>query len=151
MPNEPFSQFVGFATAPLSKRHSLRDVVANLSAQGSKLYHLGVKAVTRSSFARVNEEQPYTLYEALFAKLYDRCQRAVSARGLSVFRKMWRSGLPDVVQTANWDQTPYLGKICLRGSSVSVMFFSRILLKIMRSRDGLVRCSTNATPCNEGS
>ena len=45
-----FSQFVGFATAHLSKRHSLRDVVANLSAQGSKLYHLGVKAVTRSSF-----------------------------------------------------------------------------------------------------
>ena len=145
-----FSQFVGFATAHLSRRHSLRDVVANLSAQGSKLYHLGVKAVTRSSFARVNEEQPYTLYEALFAKLYDRCQRAVSARGLSVFRKMWWSGLPDVVQAANWDQAPDLGKICLRGSGVSVMFFLRILPETVRPRDGLVRCSTSAMLCNEG-
>jgi putative transposase len=84
-----FSQFVGFATAHLSRRHSLRDVVANLSAQGSKLYHLGVKAVTRSSFARVNEEQPYTLYEALFAKLYDRCQRAAPRHGFKFKNKLY--------------------------------------------------------------
>lgn len=84
-----FSQFVGFTTAHLSRRHSLRDVVANLSAQSSKLYHLGVKAVTRSSFARVNEEQPYTLYEALFAKLYDRCERAAPRHGFKFKNKLY--------------------------------------------------------------
>jgi hypothetical protein len=34
-----FSQFVALATAHLARRHSLRDVVANLAAQGPRLYH----------------------------------------------------------------------------------------------------------------
>ena len=36
-------QFVALGLAQLTGRQSLRDVVNNLSAQGSKLYHLGVK------------------------------------------------------------------------------------------------------------
>ena len=84
-----FSQFVGYATAHLAGRNSLRDVVANLSAQASKLYHLGVKTLTRSLFARVNEEQPYTLYEALFAKLYDRCQSMAPRHGFRFKNKLY--------------------------------------------------------------
>jgi putative transposase len=84
-----FSQFVALATAHLSGRHSLRDVVANLAAQGSKLYHLGAKAVKRSSFARVNEEQPFTLYEALFSKLYGRCQRLAPRHGFRFKNKLY--------------------------------------------------------------
>lgn len=84
-----FSQFVALATAHLSGRHSLRDVVANLEAQGSKLYHLGAKAVKRTSFARVNEEQPFTLYEALFSKLYGRCQRLAPRHGFKFKNKLY--------------------------------------------------------------
>ena len=62
------------ATAQLSGRHSLRDVVSNLTAQARKLYHLGIHSVSRSSLSRVNASQPYQLYEALFAKLLARCQ-----------------------------------------------------------------------------
>jgi putative transposase len=51
-----FSQFVTLSTAHLAERHSLRDVVANLSAQGPRLYHLGARPVTCSSLARVSEE-----------------------------------------------------------------------------------------------
>ena len=69
-----WSQFVALATAQLAGRHSLRDVIVNLSAQARQLYHLGCRQVSRSSLARVNEQQPFTLYEALFAKLYARCQ-----------------------------------------------------------------------------
>jgi len=69
-----WSQFVAMATAQLSGRASLRDVVSNLSAQTTKLYHLGTVLVSRSSLARVNEKQPYTLYEQLAGKLLAQCQ-----------------------------------------------------------------------------
>lgn len=71
-----WSQFVALAMGQLSGRRSLRDIVANLAAQGARLYHLGLRRpVARSSLARVNERQPYTLYEALFQELYGRCRR----------------------------------------------------------------------------
>ena len=68
-----WSQFVAMASAQLSSRTSLRDLVANLSAQAGKLYHLGLKPTNRSTLARVNNEKPHTLYEALFGKLLSRC------------------------------------------------------------------------------
>ncbi len=84
-----FSQFVAFSTAHLAGRHSLRDVVANLAAQGPRLYHLGARPVTRSSLARVNEEQPYTLYEALFGKLYERCCNLAPRHGFRFKNKLY--------------------------------------------------------------
>ena len=69
-----WSQFVAMATAQLSGRCSLRDIVSNLDAQAHKLYHLGVGRVARSSLARVNERQPHELYEALFGRLLARCR-----------------------------------------------------------------------------
>ncbi len=76
-----WSQFLSLSLAQLSGRSSLRDIVGNLSAQSHKLYHLGIGSVTRSSLARVNEEQPYTLYEALFGKLLNRCQGLAPKHG----------------------------------------------------------------------
>jgi putative transposase len=69
-----WSQFVAMTSAQLSSRVSLRDLVSNLSAQAKKLYHLGLKPTNRSTLARVNDEKPCTLYEALFEKLLGRCQ-----------------------------------------------------------------------------
>ena len=37
-------------------------------AQTAKLYHLGASTVSRSSLTRVNEKQPSSRYETLFAK-----------------------------------------------------------------------------------
>ena len=70
-----WSQFVWMAMAQLSGRISLRDIVDNLSAQAHRLYHLGSSKPSRSTLARLNEEKPHTLYEALFGKLLSRCQR----------------------------------------------------------------------------
>jgi putative transposase len=69
-----WSQCVALMLGQLSGRSSLRDLIDDLSAQGRRLYHLGCRRVTRSTLARVNEQQPYTLYEALFGELYARCQ-----------------------------------------------------------------------------
>lgn len=69
-----WSQFVSFACAHLTGRQSLRDLVENLHSQSHHLYHLGSPPVRRSTLARLNQQQSYTLYEALFTKLYTRCQ-----------------------------------------------------------------------------
>ena len=69
-----WSQFVTMAMAQLSGRNSLRDIVENMSAQAHRLYHLGSTKLTRSNLSRINENKPYSLYEALFGKLLNRCQ-----------------------------------------------------------------------------
>jgi len=69
-----WDQFVSLLMAQVSGRQSLRDIEANMNAQANHHYHLGVRRVAKSSLARVNEKQPYTLYAALFGKLVSRCQ-----------------------------------------------------------------------------
>lgn len=69
-----WSQFVALTLGQLSQRISLRDICNNLVVQSDKLYHLGCVDVSRSSLSRVNEKQPYSLYEALFHRLLGRCQ-----------------------------------------------------------------------------
>lgn len=69
-----WSQFVALGMAQLAGRVSLRDIVDNLGAQTHRLYHLGSAKLSRSNLSRINEDKPYTLYEALFGKLLKRCQ-----------------------------------------------------------------------------
>lgn len=73
-----WSQFVSLSMAQLTGRNSLRDIVENVSAQAHRLYHLGSARLTRSNLSRINEDKPYELYEALFAKLLKRCQSKTS-------------------------------------------------------------------------
>ena len=69
-----WSQFMAMFVCQLSGRKSLRDVVENLKVQSHKLYHLGMKNVSRSHLARVNDAQPHQLYQELFQKMMGRCQ-----------------------------------------------------------------------------
>ena len=76
-----WSQFVTLAMAQLAGRISLRDIVDNVSAQAHRLYHLGSARLSRSNLSRINEDKPYSLYEALFGKLLNRCQRMAPGHG----------------------------------------------------------------------
>ena len=60
--------------AQLSGRNSLRDIVDNMQAQVHRLYHLGRAKLSRSNLSRINENKPYTLYQALSRKFLTRCQ-----------------------------------------------------------------------------
>ena len=51
-----WTQFMVMFTGQLSGRKSLRDLVMNVSAQTSKLYHLAIKPCSRATLARVNEK-----------------------------------------------------------------------------------------------
>lgn len=84
-----WSQFVAFSLAQLSGRSSLRDIVSNLSVQAHKLYHMGATLVSRSSLARVNEQQPHTLYETLFNKLLSRCNAMAPKHGFRFKNKLY--------------------------------------------------------------
>ena len=84
-----WSQFVALSLAQFAGRSGLRDIVSNLSAQSAKLYHLGSSQVSRTSLARVNENQPYTLYEALFHKLLSRCQGLAPRHGFRFKNKLY--------------------------------------------------------------
>lgn len=70
-----WDQFIGMSMSQLSGRQSLRDIQSNLEAQQDKLYHLGAKPIARSTLARLNENQPASLYQALFYKLLGRCKQ----------------------------------------------------------------------------
>ena len=72
-----WGQFVAMGMAQLSGRCSLRDIASNLSAQSRKLYHHGIREVSRSSLARVNAEKPWELYQDVFGVLLAR-RRPVS-------------------------------------------------------------------------
>lgn len=76
-----WSQFVALTLGQLAGRHSLRDIESNLRAQAQRLYHLGTSGIARSSLSRLNEQQPYTLYEGLFAQLYSRCRSSAPRHG----------------------------------------------------------------------
>jgi putative transposase len=80
---------VALATGQLAGRRSLRDIVSNLTAQCSLLYHLGARCVTRSTLARLNEQQPYEFYEALFGKLYGQCRSVAPRHGFRFKNKLY--------------------------------------------------------------
>lgn len=68
-----WDQFVAMLHGQLAGRHSLRDIVDSLCAQSHRLYHLGGRKLSRTTLARINEDKPCALYEALFRKVLGRC------------------------------------------------------------------------------
>ena len=69
-----WDQFVHLLFMQLTGRVSLRDGISGLKARVRSLYHLGVQAVARSTFADANSRRPAAFFEALFGRFYQRCQ-----------------------------------------------------------------------------
>jgi Transposase DDE domain/Domain of unknown function (DUF4372) len=69
-----WSQFLAMTIAQLTGRKSLRDLVSNIKAQGTRIYHLGMKPTSRATLARVNDRQPYDIYKEMFFQMLKRCQ-----------------------------------------------------------------------------
>jgi len=70
-----WTQFMVMFIGQLSGRKSLRDLVMNVTAQTNKLYHLAIRPCSRATLARVNEQQPAELYEAVFHKLLQKTRQ----------------------------------------------------------------------------
>ena len=84
-----WSQFMAMLIGQLSGRRSLRDITDNLKAQGKRLYHLGMKPTSRATLARVNEQQPASLYQLVFNQLLSQCQRVAPKHRFSFKSKLY--------------------------------------------------------------
>ena len=69
-----WNQFVHLMFMQLTSRASLRDNIESLKVRKENLYHLGAKAVARSTFSDANNKRPASFYEALFQSLFRRCK-----------------------------------------------------------------------------
>jgi len=73
-------QFLCMAFAQLTFRESLRDIIACLRAQPTKLYHLGIRGkISRSALADANEERDWRIYWG-FAQALIRTARQLYAK-----------------------------------------------------------------------
>jgi len=70
-----WTQFVAMTTAQLTGRCSLRDIESTLDSQKHVHYHMGSRAVKRTTLGRANQQLSSGFYETLFSKLYQRCQQ----------------------------------------------------------------------------
>ena len=84
-----WSQFMAMLIGQLSGRKSLRDITDNLKAQQNRLYHLGMKPTSRATLARVNEQQPASLYKTMFFQLFKRCQQVSPGHKFSFKNKLY--------------------------------------------------------------
>lgn len=84
-----FDQFILMLTLQVTGRSSIRDVVENLKVQSSKLYHIGVGVMSRSSFSRINNEQSWEPYRDLFYLILKRCQPLASKHSFQFHNKLY--------------------------------------------------------------
>lgn len=66
-------QFTVMAFVMLAASRSLRDAVASLKAQGSRLYHWGLQKVCRSTVSDANRTRPCEFFEDLFREMCGFC------------------------------------------------------------------------------
>ncbi|MBI3605212.1 MAG: IS4 family transposase [Nitrospirae bacterium] len=78
-------QFRIMAFAQLTYRESLRDIEACLSAQVSKLYHMGLRGViSRSTLADANESRDWRIYADFAQRLISQARKLYSGEDLGV-------------------------------------------------------------------
>ncbi len=68
-----WQQFTAMMFAQLAGISSLRDIAQQFEGQAKRLYHLGLRAVKRSTLADANAERPAEFFEAIFQGQYARC------------------------------------------------------------------------------
>ena len=80
------SQFVALLYGQLSGAVSLREIVTGLASHAARLYHLGIRAVQRSTLADANAQRPSAVFTELFAEMVKRAGRGLRrAVGESVY------------------------------------------------------------------
>ena len=84
-----FDQFIVLFTLQITGRNSIRDVIENLKVQASKLFHIGTQTMSRSSLSRINNDQPWELYQALFYKILARCQPISGKHSFRFYNKLY--------------------------------------------------------------
>jgi len=69
-----WNHFVSMLFGQLSGQDSLRGIEAGLASQARSLYHLGVRAVHRSTLAYANCHRTHELFKKIFTWMLSKCQ-----------------------------------------------------------------------------
>lgn len=69
-----WQQFITILYSQVKQKDSLRDIESGLLAQSSRLYHLGLTSVRRSTLSDANSGRDYRIFESLFYHILSRCQ-----------------------------------------------------------------------------
>jgi len=78
-------QYRAMAVAQLTYRESLRDIEACLSAQASKLYHMGINGIiSRSTLADANEGRDWRIHAALAQRLIAQARKLYAGEDLGL-------------------------------------------------------------------
>ncbi len=68
-----WGQFVVMMFAQITRRSSLRDIVHQFQFQATRLYHLGILVVKRTTLADANNKRSAEFFQALFEHQYAKC------------------------------------------------------------------------------
>lgn len=69
-----WNQLTTLLYAQASGKESLREIEQGLAINDSRLYHLGLPHVKRSTLADSNQRRDYKIFEGLFYKILERCK-----------------------------------------------------------------------------
>src|SRR3989338_2654287 len=61
-----WQQFITMLYSQIKQKDSLRDIVAGLTTQFAKWYHIGLQSVKRSTLSDANNKRDYKIFEELF-------------------------------------------------------------------------------------
>lgn len=84
-----WDQFIFLLFSQFSKRESLRETVISINSMHSKLYHLGCRSVSRSTFSDANNKRPFQIYQDLFFKLLEQTQKIAPRHKIKINRKLY--------------------------------------------------------------
>ncbi len=69
-----WNQLTTLLYAQVSGKDTLREIVQGLEVNNTRLYHLGLPEVKRSTLAEANKNRDYQIYESLFYEVLSRCK-----------------------------------------------------------------------------
>ena len=84
-----WDQFIHGLLAQVSGRHSPHETVSGFSLLANKLYHLGCRAVCRSTLSDANNKRSLDIYKELFFSLLKRTQARAPKYKLKLNRKLY--------------------------------------------------------------
>ena len=96
------SQFVALLAAQLSGAVSLREIEATMASHDTRLYHLGVKAVKRSTLADANRDRPADVFVELFEGLLAQAHPGLRRASKEAIRLIDSTSIPLSPLSSDW-------------------------------------------------
>jgi Domain of unknown function (DUF4372)/Transposase DDE domain len=112
------SQLVALLYGQLAGAVSLREIETALSSHQSRLYHLGVREVSRSTLADANANRPAAVFTGLFAQMVGQAQRGLRRRIGEAVRLIDSTGLRLAGRGTQW--AAFAAGVC--GAKVHVVY-----------------------------